>query len=162
MREFLTVDIDLCTGCRNCELACSVRHTSTFNPRRARIQVIRDETRNLVIPVVCLQCEHPLCLEACPTGSLHYNEAGVLTVDETLCIGCGNCVTACKYGGITLDPIERYAIKCDLCGGDPACVSACEYGAIQLITAETEGLSTRSHNIERAANILGIAQEEQQ
>lgn len=124
--------------------------------------MIRDEARNLVIPVVCLQCEHPLCMEACPTGALDYNEAGVLTVDEARCIGCGACVTACKYGGITLDPIERYAIKCDLCGGDPACVAACEYGAIQLVAADLDGLAIRDHNIARVATMLGIAQEEQQ
>ncbi len=159
MKSFIAIDLGKCTGCRNCELACSVRHTSTFNPQRSRIKVIRDEQLDLIVPVVCLQCEHPLCKEACPTGALDYNESGVLNVDDSKCIGCGNCVTACIYGGIVLEPVSRKAIKCDLCNGDPACIKACEYKAISLVRSDHEGRSIRKRGIEKAIEALGMIKE---
>ncbi|NHJ13763.1 MAG: 4Fe-4S dicluster domain-containing protein [Candidatus Thorarchaeota archaeon] len=148
MTKILAIDIEKCTGCRNCELACSISHTGTFNPRRARIQVIKEEKRDLVVPVVCLQCETPLCEQACPNGAIQRNEYGALYVNDDTCIGCQNCVTACIYGGIEIDPRSRKAIKCDLCGGDPACVKACDYGAITFVESGPKGRLERSKGVE--------------
>ncbi len=83
--------------------------------------------------MVCLQCDTPLCKDACPNGAIRENEHGILYVDSSICIGCMNCVSACIYGGIAIDPITRKAIKCDHCEGDPACLKACEYGAIEYV-----------------------------
>lgn len=160
LKRFIAIDTDLCTGCRNCELACSIRNTGTFNPRQSRIQVLKREAQNLILPVVCLQCEEPLCEEACPSHAIRLNDAGVLTVKEDVCIGCQNCVTACVYGGVEIDPITKKAIKCDLCGGDPACVDACEYGAISVVERTEEGLRTRLVGMKRAARQIGIEMEE--
>ncbi len=160
LKHFITIDTDLCTGCRNCELACSIRNSGVFNPRQSRIQVLKKEAQNLILPVVCLQCEEPLCEEACPSNAIRLNDAGVLTVKKDVCIGCQNCVTACVYGGIEIDPVTKKAIKCDLCGGDPACVDACEYGAISLVERTEEGLRTRLVGISRAAKQIGIEMEE--
>ena len=45
----IKVDIDKCTGCRACEMACSAFHAkpkySSINPARARIRVVIDETK---------------------------------------------------------------------------------------------------------------------
>ena len=58
--KIVTVNPDKCTGCRSCELACSLKNTGEFNPVRARIQVIGfDELFSL--PVTCFQCEKPFC-----------------------------------------------------------------------------------------------------
>ena len=157
---FLAVDLDRCTGCRNCELACSLKHTNTFNPKRARIQILKNEPRNLLVPMVCLQCESPLCKEACPNNAIKENEAGVLFVDHAICIGCGNCVTACTFGGIEIDPLVRKAIKCDLCNGDPACVKACDYGAITMVTNEDAGYTTRRKALDAPYRTLGLTIEE--
>lgn len=162
MKQILTIDIEKCTGCRNCELACSATHTNTFNPKRSRIQILKDEVRNLLVPMVCLQCENPLCQEACPNGAIIQNEKGILNVDHDICIGCMNCVTACVYGGIGIDPSTKKAVKCNLCDGDPACVKACEYGAISLSTLEPEGLHERRRGVTPAFRILGIEVEEGQ
>ena len=162
MKEFITIDLGLCTGCRNCELACSTTHTQSFNPKRARIQILKEEVRNLVVPMVCLQCEKPLCKEACPTGAIGENEYGILYVRPETCIGCMNCVTACVYGGIAIDPMTKKAIKCDLCDGDPACVKACDYGAISVASIEPEGIHQRRMAVSQAFTTVGIKIEEGQ
>ncbi len=156
MKSFLAIDLRKCTGCRNCELACSSAHTKSFNPRRSRIQILKDEPRNLTVPMVCLQCDEPLCEQACPTGAISYNEKGTLFVDSEVCIGCMNCVTACIYGGIEIDPESLKAVKCDLCWGDPACIKACEYGAISLVKAKRPGLKARREGIDIALQIIGL------
>ncbi|MFW9979164.1 MAG: 4Fe-4S dicluster domain-containing protein [Candidatus Thorarchaeota archaeon] len=158
MGHILSIDHEKCTGCRNCELACSVAHYKEFNPARSRIQVIKQEHANLISPMVCLQCELPLCRDACPTGAVTENEHGVLYVDSEVCIGCMSCVTACIYGGITIDPNTKKAIKCDLCWGKPACVNACEYEAIIYMPRE-EGLSTRFVGSKLSRVAAGIARE---
>lgn len=162
MKEILTIDLELCTGCRSCELACSIAHAHSFNPKRSRIQILKEESRNLIVPMVCLQCDRPLCQEACPNGAIVENKQGVLFVDSEKCIGCMNCVTACVYGGIGIDPVTRKAVKCDLCGGDPACAKACMYGAISLSTSEAEGFNQRKRGIIPALRTLGIQVEEGQ
>ncbi|MDF1537499.1 MAG: 4Fe-4S dicluster domain-containing protein [Candidatus Thorarchaeota archaeon] len=152
LEHVLAIDYEKCTGCRNCELACSVAHYNEFSPSRARIQVIKQETRNIVAPVVCLQCASPLCQKACPNEAIVKNEYGILYVKSDTCIGCGNCVAACVYGGITIDPKTKKAIKCDHCSGDPACAKACEYGAITYETKD--GLQVRHKGTESVMSIV--------
>ncbi|MGQ4912771.1 MAG: 4Fe-4S dicluster domain-containing protein [Candidatus Thorarchaeota archaeon] len=156
VKNFLAINTDLCTGCRNCELACSMTHTQSFNPKRSRIQILKEEMQNLVVPMVCLQCESPLCKNACPTNAIQENDQGILFVNEQDCIGCANCVTACIYGGIEMDPRTRKAIKCDLCGGDPACVRACEYGAITLVTTDDGGYVARREALSLPYRTIGL------
>ncbi len=158
MEKVLAIDYEKCTGCRNCELACSVVHTQTFNPARSRIQILKDELVNMVAPIVCLQCETPLCKNACPNGAIVENEHGILYVDSNICVGCLNCVTACIYGGISMDPKTKKAIKCDHCGGEPRCVPACEYGAI-VYKDKKEGLEIRKSGTKPLTDQLGIVKE---
>ncbi|MBY8996401.1 MAG: hypothetical protein KGD60_01625 [Candidatus Thorarchaeota archaeon] len=106
--------------------------------------------------MVCLQCEVPLCEQACPNGAISYNEKGTLVVHSKVCIGCMNCVTACLYGGIEIDPKTLKAKKCDICWGDPACIKACEYKAISLVEAKKEGLKARRKNIDIAYQTAGM------
>ncbi len=156
LKSILAIDINICTGCRNCELACSVAQTKSFNPSRSRIQILKNEDQNMILPMVCLQCEEPLCEQACPNGAISYNEKDTLFVSSKICIGCMNCVTACTFGGIEIDPMTLKAIKCDLCGGDPACIKACEYGAISLVEAKSEGLDARRKGVDVVNQTLGL------
>jgi len=160
MRKAISIDVGLCTGCRNCELACSARNTRTFNPRRSRVVVLKEEPRSIVLPMVCLQCEEPLCRDACPAGAIVENSSGALTVNQERCIGCHNCVTACVYGGIFIDPVSGKALKCDLCDGKPACVKACEYKAISMVEISEEGLHARSSRLVHAYEAYQISRKE--
>lgn len=108
--------------------------------------------------MVCLQCELPLCHDACPTGAITENEHGVLYVNKDVCIGCMTCVTACIYGGIAIDPKTHKASKCDLCWGDPACLKACEYGAISYIST-TDGIRTRFEGTKASRIAAGFIRE---
>ncbi len=128
----LSYDPKLCTGCKVCEFACSLKHTGTCNPARARIRVDAEEDTGFTRARFCHRCEKPPCIEACPVGALSKNpENGTIMVNEELCIGCGECVDACPFMAMFLDPVTGKPISCDLCGGDPMCVKYCSIKALQ-------------------------------
>ncbi len=118
---------ELCTGCRICELVCSMRQTGVLSPYRASIRVSHDEENGTFAPAICRHCRKPLCKEACPVPqAMRFHEVvtGVVVVDPKLCIGCLACVDACPFGAIQVGP-EQSVQKCDLCDGDPLCVKYC-------------------------------------
>ena len=126
---------NICSRCRMCELICTLQHHGVGNPRRARIQVI-PLGKGEDIPITCLNCEEPPCMNICPTGALQRPEPeGMVKVQEDVCIGCAMCVNACPIGAMTLDPVEGIAAKCDLCQGDPQCVSYCPAKVLKLTDA---------------------------
>jgi len=89
----------------------------------------------------------------CPTGAIGRDAmSGVVTINDSTCIGCGTCAAACPYDNITMvevhdrggrrlvdgataQPILK-ATKCDFCHGRPAapaCASACPHDALVRI-----------------------------
>ncbi len=129
----LYVTPDRCTACRNCEMACSFRHTrSQINLGASRItaHVVIPEERN--VPLVCLQCEEAACATACPVGALARNEAtGAIEVSDSRCVACRQCVAACPFGQVRFDSDRNRPFKCDLCGGDnPSCAAFCPEKAL--------------------------------
>ncbi|MDH4207327.1 MAG: 4Fe-4S dicluster domain-containing protein [Anaerolineae bacterium] len=134
----LVVDPSKCTACRACELACSFTHEGAFAPWLSRIRVVRIVDRGVNVPIVCVHCAWPSCVDACPTGAAHIDrELAEVRIDEDECTGCGECVNACPFGAIELNAEKGIAFVCDLCGEDPACVTNCIHGALTFGRAET-------------------------
>lgn len=132
MNKVLVVDHAKCTGCRSCEMACSVSHAQVVNPGKSAVRVVKWEGEGLSVPIVCQQCEEPACAAICPVQAISREpNTDAVIVDGDLCVGCRMCVVACPFGAIVLDGDRRLAIKCDLCGGaEPWCVRFCDPGAL--------------------------------
>ena len=64
--KVLFIDFEKCTGCRTCEVACSLRNEGICNPVLSRISVIKWEDMGVDVPMVCQQCENPPCRAVCP------------------------------------------------------------------------------------------------
>jgi anaerobic dimethyl sulfoxide reductase subunit B (iron-sulfur subunit) len=62
---------------------------------------------------------------------MHKDEAGIVLVDATKCIGCHYCEWACPYRAPQFDAALGVMTKCNFCidyqreGKPPACVAAC-------------------------------------
>lgn len=126
-RKQLVIAHELCNGCGLCELICSLAHEGYVNRECSRIRiggVLRP------LPLLCLQCEQPLCLEHCPVSAIERAD-GLITVDYDRCISCRCCVITCPFGGTHEDCSGRM-IRCDLCGGDPECAAYCPTGALSI------------------------------
>lgn len=146
----------ICSGCRLCELYCSLQHNEAFNPRRARIRVVELGT-GIDIPVTCQQCQDPACQASCEFEAIEYDEKQkIVVVNEDKCTGCQACVGACPFGIITIDPSSNKAIKCDLCGGEEAaCVSICPSHVLAAMTDVEAG----EYNRRRFAGVLAFQDE---
>jgi len=134
MSKALIVNLDKCTGCRYCELACSFKHHKEYNPVKSNIKVSVFVDEGIFIPMVCTQCERPFCREVCPSGAIYTDEingAYVVLVDSEKCVGCKMCTMACPFGSINYQS-SGIVQKCDLCNGNPECVIFCVPGALEF------------------------------
>jgi formate dehydrogenase iron-sulfur subunit len=97
-----------------------------------------DVARWLMMSDVCKHCAAAPCQQACPTGSIIYNEFGNVYIQPDICNGCGYCVAACPFGVITRSHFDGHTHKCTLCydrqkdGLVPACAKACPTASIQF------------------------------
>ena len=121
-----------CTGCRTCELSCSMIKGSEGVFARSRINVHKVGNERYM-QMTCLQCVEAACVKVCPTEALVRNvPSGAIEVHEEKCIGCSLCEPACPFGHMHFDLADGIPIKCDLCGGDPTCAKFCPHGALEM------------------------------
>ncbi len=118
---------EACTGCRICEMTCSLgKDGGEINPRSSRIRIVDEPEKGRMVPAVCRQCSKAPCIAACRSGALsRHHQSGAIIVDPQECSGCSLCIEACPYGAISLDSEGGTALVCDLCGGSPRCVELC-------------------------------------
>src|SRR5262249_6831245 len=148
-------DTTVCIGCKACEVACkqwnqlpadgfhwtgnSYDNTIALSDTTWRHVAFVEQFdggadqpgRWLMMSDVCKHCAAAPCQEACPTGSLIYNEFGDVYIQQDICNGCGYCIAACPFGVIARSAVDGHAHKCTLCydrqkdGLEPACAKAC-------------------------------------
>ena len=152
MDKFLTVNYEKCTGCRLCELVCSVVHEGVSNPSKSRIQVVKWEAEGRYVPMICQQCEDAPCMSVCPVGAISRDkEFGYVKVDYDVCIGCRSCVNICPFGAMNYNQSTHKVFKCDLCGGDPQCVRFCDEKAIDFVPADSVSAQKKRESAARQA-----------
>jgi nitrite reductase (NADH) large subunit len=168
MRTLLAFHRDHCLACRNCELACSVVHSSSGRletaiseqvPPRRRLTMAAG--KDGVEAHRCEQCLEPLCAFSCKSGALSRDPAsGRVVLDESRCLACYMCLMVCPFG-IRPDPAADRVVRCDLCLDReiPACVEACPTGALgtdiepdRRVQSEFEG-----HVVVVGSSAAGIA-----
>jgi anaerobic carbon-monoxide dehydrogenase iron sulfur subunit len=140
MRSLL-ITPEKCTGCLQCEMACSFEHFGVFNTSKSVIKVFEFHHDGLKVPYTCTQCAEAWCLHACPVEAIKINDAtGAKIVLDDICVGCKVCTIACPFGTVNYNHDTGKVMKCDLCGGDPACAQACPTGAITYVDSDWTGL----------------------
>jgi len=157
MKYGLVIDLLRCTGCQACAVACKAEQGTPAGISYNKVKLTEigryPKAKLRFLPISCMHCRKPKCVEVCPTEASYQHEDGIVLIDKKKCIGCGACVLACPYGSRTLltslnpyyedrplTPYERLklgpykvgtVVKCDFCnhrlegGRLPACVETC-------------------------------------
>ena len=78
MKLGFLVDLNLCMGCKGCEIACKVENEVPLSSWRLRVKYIDigtfpDASRSFT-PLRCNHCENAPCERICPVSALHYLE----------------------------------------------------------------------------------------
>ena len=141
-RYGMLIDLKSCIGCRACMTACKCNHDIPVGEYEGReyyrIWPMEEElgrypyvVRNIT-PLLCMQCEEPPCVDACPiSGAIYKREDGIILVDYDKCDGCRLCIQACPYDAIYFREDKGVVDKCTFCyelvdlGLQPECVKAC-------------------------------------
>ena len=134
----LVIEPEKCSGCKICELICSLNARKLANNHKSstksRIKIIKRQMKNVDMPIVCGQCENPLCIKVCPLEVLTKDPSSeVIKLNQDDCIGCRLCSYICPIDGIWIDAETGTAIKCEQCDGDPVCVKFCPSKAIKYL-----------------------------
>jgi benzoyl-CoA reductase subunit BamC len=132
----IVADIDKCTGCRACEMACSAFHAkprySSVNPARSRIRVVADELNDEYVPVRAGNYTRSGC------DGRHYYQLNGKQYSE-----CSFCRASCPTRDFFIEPDSGLPLKCDMCEdepplAEPLCVTVCEPGCLTYEVRQVE------------------------
>ncbi len=152
-QKVLFLDLEACTACRACMVACSVAKEKVFSLNKVRIWVPKRESIGLGVPIICEQCDPAPCMVVCPMKAIsRHSKTGAPVVDREKCIACKECVWACPFGAINVQ--RGVAVKCDLCEGKPACAEVCMPGAIKYLELERPYMQKKWKSLERRVEAL--------
>ncbi|HTQ54970.1 MAG TPA: 4Fe-4S dicluster domain-containing protein [Bryobacteraceae bacterium] len=107
-RYGMAIDLDRCTGCGACMIACAVENNvpparPEATPRTGitwmRVYRIANGDRAAFIPVLCQQCGNQTpCASVCPQEAVELDPAtGIVDQMPQRCLGCRYCMAACPY-----------------------------------------------------------------
>lgn len=116
----MVIDLDKCTACQACTVACRSENNVYFQgpeetkKNRAKFwnEVLTftegeyPKTKVQFIPRPCMHCEDPPCVKVCPVGATYTSEEGIVLQKYNRCIGCRYCMSACPYGARHFNWIE--------------------------------------------------------
>ena len=157
----IKVDIEKCTGCRACEMACSAFHAkpkySSINPARARIRVVIDEINDEYVPIRAGDYTPSEC-----------NGRHIYTINGKEYSECSFCGACCPSRDYFIEPDSGLPLKCDMCESippleEPWCVKVCTNDALtyeeRVVTRDEKPQEKRGQveiGLESLVNQFGI------
>ena len=112
----MVIDLDKCTGCGTCMVACMSENNIPFREDDTdkllsvswmRVYRINNrkpfpDTEECYLPRPCQHCEghhgHSPCVSVCPATATDYDmDTGIVSQIYTRCFGCRYCMAACPY-----------------------------------------------------------------
>jgi tetrathionate reductase subunit B len=152
LKAFL-VDVSICNGCYNCQIACKDEHCSNDwmpyaapQPETGQFWCkLNEYIRGTVpkvkmhyVPVLCQHCDEAPCMAAAP-DAIYKRDDGMVVIDPKKAKGNKALVDSCPYGTIFWNEELSLPQKCTGCAHlldrgwqEPRCVDACPTGALKF------------------------------
>ena len=159
----MVIDINKCSGCYNCQLACKDEHCEHDYPGYAAPQPMMGQfwmkvterergkypkVKVAYTPVPCMQCKDASCLKAAQDGAIHRRPDGIVIIDPVKAKGQKQIVSACPYRVIYWNEALQLPQKCTFCAHllddgwkEPRCVQACPTGALKVHRVDEQAMS---------------------
>ena len=148
----MLIDLAICNGCHNCQVACKDEHVANDWTPIAKPQPDTGQFWNKVVNLergsvpkvqvtyhhsICQHCEEAPCISACKAGAIYRRPDGIVIIDPTKCRGNRLCMEACPYENvISFNDDLNIAQKCTFCAHlldqgwtETRCSDACPTGA---------------------------------
>lgn len=153
MGKVMIIDLAICNGCHNCQIACKDEHCVNDWSPIAKPQPETGQFWNKVIPLergtvpkvqvtyhhsMCQHCEDAPCLSACNTQAIYRRPDGIVIIDPEKCQGNKLCMEACPYENVVYFNTDlNIAQKCTFCAHlldqgwtETRCTDVCPTGAL--------------------------------
>ncbi|UCE03695.1 MAG: dimethyl sulfoxide reductase anchor subunit [Candidatus Latescibacterota bacterium] len=144
-------DLNRCTGCNACELACSIENELGWGRSWRQVQTF-NAARHPGVPsfhlsTACNHCAAAPCVPQCPALAIRRDAAtDAVLIEAAKCIGCHYCSWVCPYDAPRFDAEAGVMGKCTFCnhrlaaGSEPACVEQCPTTALRFGPLQGEPL----------------------
>jgi DMSO reductase iron-sulfur subunit len=152
MQKGFLFDLNKCTGCNACQIACSIENEVEFPMNWRQVNTFNNakhpEISYFHLSTACNHCLDPPCLKYCPALAISKDQlSGTVIIDQDKCIGCKYCSWVCPYDAPTFNPSKKIMEKCTFClhrleeNLPPACVTLCPTSALQITDHQEDTLS---------------------
>ena len=149
------VDLDACTGCKACVVACHNLNGLDTDELWRTVGLVHGGTAKApvqqTVTTSCHHCVEPACMLGCPTKAYEKDPVtGIVKHLDDQCFGCQYCTLMCPYDAPKYNAERGIVRKCDMCsdrlehGEAPACVQACPSGAIAIRIVDHESIVASS------------------
>jgi Fe-S-cluster-containing dehydrogenase component len=152
MGKVMIIDLAICNGCHNCQIACKDEHVANDWSPIAKPQPDTGQFWNKVINLergtfpkvqvtyhhsICQHCENAPCVDACPAHAIYRRPDGIVIIDPDKCRGNKMCMAACPYENVIyFNDDLNIAQKCTFCAHlidqgwtETRCSDVCPTGA---------------------------------
>jgi Fe-S-cluster-containing dehydrogenase component len=154
----LIVDVDNCTNCNMCVLACADEYVDNEWPGYAAampkhghrwIDILRRERGQqpmvdvAFVPTMCQHCDDSPCLKAAKDGAVKKRDDGIIVIDPVKSKGQRAIADACPYGAVWWNDEKEIpqiwtfdAHLLDQGWKEPRAAQSCPTGAIKAVKVE--------------------------